>query len=265
MLFLTTFLPWACRERNLAYRAKLQFLPGSEVRGVGNCVGTEDGTNQQGVSPAYYFEAQLRFVQALIDIAEKLRFVEPISSRGEELEKALSELEGERDSNDRIPGFLPVCGASDPICPIVRIPAKEGHVFKTKARAPTLITCEIIVDGEKGQQVDEAEALPEGELSLRELGDALLSEELSPRSRRIMVTGKDEISLLIDQQVATGSTKRDDELILAQVVNLPDTMFASVAVRLGFLFVDVEMSELAHVVQSRSTDSLQNHLALASE
>lgn len=42
-------------------------------------------------------------------------------------------------------GYLPVCRASDPICPILRIPPEEGHVFKTKARAPTLITCEIFV------------------------------------------------------------------------------------------------------------------------
>lgn len=42
-------------------------------------------------------------------------------------------------------GYLPVCRASEPICPILRIPPEEGHVFKTKARAPTLITCEILV------------------------------------------------------------------------------------------------------------------------
>lgn len=42
-------------------------------------------------------------------------------------------------------GYLPVCRASDPICPIVRIPPSEGHVFKTKQRAPTLVTCEIVV------------------------------------------------------------------------------------------------------------------------
>lgn len=45
----------------------------------------------------------------------------------------------------RTRGYLPVCRASDPICPIVRIPPDEGHVFKTKQRAPTLITCEVIV------------------------------------------------------------------------------------------------------------------------
>lgn len=42
-------------------------------------------------------------------------------------------------------GYLPVCRATDPICPIVRIPPSEGHVFKTKQRAPTLVTCEIVV------------------------------------------------------------------------------------------------------------------------
>lgn len=32
----------------------------------------------------------------------------------------------------RTPGYLPVCRASDPICPIARIPKSEGYVFKTK-------------------------------------------------------------------------------------------------------------------------------------
>jgi hypothetical protein len=34
----------------------------------------------------------------------------------------------------RTPGYLPVCRASDPICPIARIPKSEGYVFKTKVR-----------------------------------------------------------------------------------------------------------------------------------
>lgn len=53
----------------------------------------------------------------------------------------------------RTRGFLPVCQATDPICPIVRIPPEEGHVFKTKQRAPTLITCEIIVPQGRQQGV----------------------------------------------------------------------------------------------------------------
>ncbi|CAN0366608.1 unnamed protein product, partial [Discosporangium mesarthrocarpum] len=48
-------------------------------------------------------------------------------------------------SGRRTPGYLPVCRATDPICPIVSIPVNEGHVFKTKQRAPTLITCEVMV------------------------------------------------------------------------------------------------------------------------
>ena len=52
-------------------------------------------------------------------------------------------------------GFLPVCRATDPICPIVRIPPDEGHVFKTKQRAPTLITCEIIVPQREREEEEE--------------------------------------------------------------------------------------------------------------
>ncbi|CAN0072932.1 unnamed protein product, partial [Ectocarpus fasciculatus] len=51
-------------------------------------------------------------------------------------------------------GFLPVCRATEPICPIVSIPPEEGHVFKTKQRAPTLITCEIIVPPARRRQDD---------------------------------------------------------------------------------------------------------------
>lgn len=47
--------------------------------------------------------------------------------------------------SNRTRGYLPVCRASDPVCPILRIPPEEGHVFKTKARAPTLITCEVLI------------------------------------------------------------------------------------------------------------------------
>lgn len=36
-------------------------------------------------STARYFEEQLSFVQELVDIAERLRFVEPVTSRGEHL------------------------------------------------------------------------------------------------------------------------------------------------------------------------------------
>jgi hypothetical protein len=40
-------------------------------------------------STARYFEEQLHFVQELVDIAERLRFVEPVTSRGDHL-KVLS-------------------------------------------------------------------------------------------------------------------------------------------------------------------------------
>lgn len=62
---------------------------------------------------------------------------------GEGKPLARCQLRGEGRRANR--GYLPVCRASDPICPILRIPPEEGHVFKTKQRAPTLITCEVLV------------------------------------------------------------------------------------------------------------------------
>jgi hypothetical protein len=40
-------------------------------------------------STARYFEEQLHFVQELVDIAERLRFVEPVTSRGDHLKVQL--------------------------------------------------------------------------------------------------------------------------------------------------------------------------------
>ncbi|CAM9538891.1 unnamed protein product, partial [Phaeothamnion confervicola] len=171
---------------------------------------------------AKYFEEQLAFVQELTEIAERLRFVHPVTSRAAHLKTELANLEGTaaaaaeeaaaaggvgeatsaiapaatsgngsmptstpgsprtaasatfppagvssvaaatakggragsgdagQQRHGRMPGYLPVCRASDPICPIVRIPISEGYVFKTKERAPTLIVCEVIAPAEIG-------------------------------------------------------------------------------------------------------------------
>lgn len=68
-------------------------------------------------------------------------------------------------------GFLAVCRATDPICPIVGIPPEEGHVFKTKQRAPTLITCEIIVPSQGDQRESTQEEEQQKEEGLIEEAD----------------------------------------------------------------------------------------------
>lgn len=41
-------------------------------------------------------------------------------------------------------GFFPIQSAEHPPFPVIRMPPTEGYVFKTKARAPTLVLFEIL-------------------------------------------------------------------------------------------------------------------------
>ncbi|CAM9289491.1 unnamed protein product [Ectocarpus sp. 4 AP-2014] len=279
LLLLRALRAAAAEQLGLDYVAKTRYTSWVES-GSGGEEEEEEEEMERGESEARYFEDQLTFVQSLVDIAERLRFVEPVTARGEHLKRELRQLQkhgdndyggnaaaevvdgslreadgraqaevgcsstsggsgqgegsacvsgdssGRRDgevhgpateverggdaagsggpaadaaSQQRKPsgaskkgegtavavvdekrmdnlgcrgidrdrcgagvgvvgaagggggggrgprGFLPVCRATEPICPIVSIPPEEGHVFKTKQRAPTLITCEIIV------------------------------------------------------------------------------------------------------------------------
>ena len=82
------------------------------------------------------FYKQLTFTARLTDLAERMRFVEP-KARAERLRTELDILN--RDAEGL--GYFPMGG---PLCPVIRIPAAEGYVFKTKARAPTLVLFEIL-------------------------------------------------------------------------------------------------------------------------
>ena len=84
---------------------------------------------------------QLRFVARLSQIAERMRFVDP-RVRNASLKTELEQLAGgEIDL-----GFNPFCHATQPLESVVSAPVTEGHVFRTKARAPTLIVFEVLRD-----------------------------------------------------------------------------------------------------------------------
>ena len=57
-------------------------------------------------------------------------------------------------------GFDPFGRAEQTLEPIVNIPVNEGHVFHTKARAPTMIVCEVLrtssVDGSSDETPSES-------------------------------------------------------------------------------------------------------------
>jgi len=92
---------------------------------------------------AQFFIRQLRFIKKLGEIAEKLSLIDP-ADKDARKKMLVKELTKFGELQETIAGYLPLCSASEPECPIVRIPCEEGHVFRTKARAPTLIVFEVI-------------------------------------------------------------------------------------------------------------------------
>ncbi len=136
---------------------------------------------------AFYFESQLEFVKAIVGIAETLRFVELLNSNARAL-RLKSEihtvLEGDGNPSKRLPGFVPVCTVSGKIQPIVRVPEDEGHVFKTKARAPTLYVFEVLGDLDNTMSSDYGTAEGGGENGgyVIEGGTELLADVVSEMS-----------------------------------------------------------------------------------
>ncbi len=76
-------------------------------------------------------------VHSLIDIAEILRFTDRANRKA----KFVDEM-----ANFHIPEsvYVPLIQATGHAGQVVRIPAEEGHVFNTKARAPTLVIFEVL-------------------------------------------------------------------------------------------------------------------------
>ncbi|TMW64576.1 hypothetical protein Poli38472_011456 [Pythium oligandrum] len=93
-----------------------------------------------GISLEEIVADQVRFVQSLADISERLRHVQPVEDRKKYLGGELEELNENLISS----ALYPLCAASDELYKVVRIPPNEGKVFSTKMRAPTLIFIEAV-------------------------------------------------------------------------------------------------------------------------
>ena len=89
-------------------------------------------------SAADYFGAQLSLTWRLGNVAEKLFHME-VEKRASELEKELGNV-----TSSRSLGGDPLSRAGEGISRIVRIPVKEGHVFRSKERTPVLLLMEVI-------------------------------------------------------------------------------------------------------------------------
>jgi hypothetical protein len=91
---------------------------------------------------ADYFSSHLSFTRRICDVAEKLRFLE-VEDRAGILEQELSSLNASGAM-----GGDPLNRISDRLMRIVRVPATEGHVFRSKERTPVLLLMEIVQEGD---------------------------------------------------------------------------------------------------------------------
>ena len=99
---------------------------------------------------ADYFTSHLNFTKRVCDIAEKLRFTD-IRCRDEALQDELRLLNASGAM-----GGDPLNRISDSMVRIVRVPAKEGHVFRSKERTPVLLLVEQVDEGAEYTEVDGA-------------------------------------------------------------------------------------------------------------
>lgn len=90
---------------------------------------------------ADYLSSHLAFTKRLCDIAEKLRF-QPVPNRAGMLQSELMKL-----NCSGAMGGDPLNVVKDSHSRVVRIPAKEGHVFRSKERTPVLLLIELNDEG----------------------------------------------------------------------------------------------------------------------
>jgi hypothetical protein len=87
---------------------------------------------------ADYFSSHLSFTRRICDVAEKLRFLE-IEDREPTLEQEMQTLNASGAM-----GGDPLNRVQDNLMRVVRVPATEGHVFRSKERTPILLLMEIV-------------------------------------------------------------------------------------------------------------------------
>ena len=108
---------------------------------TGRSYGAHDADHSDGLQgpPDDVLAREMRFVRALCDVAEAMRGVDG-SSRPARLRKEL----------EALPRRTPLAHApfekAGRLGRVARVPPREGHVFKTKARAPTLVLLETVDD-----------------------------------------------------------------------------------------------------------------------
>ncbi|KAG2527677.1 hypothetical protein JM16_001540 [Phytophthora kernoviae] len=159
-----------------------------------------------------YFHHQRDFVQALTDISERMRAVDPPQNRKKLLPDELKALV--------IPdmAYVPLGRVSDPFNRITRVLTDEGTVFSTHSRAPCLLCFEVIGDqvnsaGHRSVATTKAEGRGTREsMSLSSSGSSLtnLETEVASYIKKFAINGQ---LICVENPSAPDEDEDDDPAI----------------------------------------------------
>lgn len=113
---------------------------------------------------ADYFSSHLSFIRRLGDVTEKLRHLD-LAVRGSTLERELSLLNSSGSM-----GGDPLNRISDKLTRVVRVPQKEGHVFRSKERTPVLLLMEVVEEGVQEDDMSPKKSSTSNEKKVNENG-----------------------------------------------------------------------------------------------
>jgi len=97
---------------------------------------------------ADYFSSHLSYIRRLGDVAEKLRHFD-LELRAPTLERELALLNSSGGM-----GGDPLNRIHENLIRVVRVPRKEGHVFRSKERTPVLLLMEVLEEGVEEEEED---------------------------------------------------------------------------------------------------------------
>jgi hypothetical protein len=138
---------------------------------------------------ADYLSSHLVFTKRLCDIAEKLRFMD-VKERAQALESELAKLNSSGSM-----GGDPLNKVREHLCRVVRVPPKEGHVFRSKERTPVLLLLEVVDEGaqaEFDQQAEDQRCQDEKKVKDEGNNEAELANKALGADTREAGSGQDE-------------------------------------------------------------------------
>jgi hypothetical protein len=152
---------------------------------------------------ADYFSSHLSYTRRLGDVAEKLRFME-VNERAGALERELNLLNSSGGM-----GGDPLNRIHDHhLIRVVRVPNKEGHVFRSKERTPVLLLMEVVEESVGGDVLSSNHAGSSSSSSTK--SNKYFVEELIPKEQTILSKANVSNENVETEQQVNGDGTGDD-------------------------------------------------------